>query len=225
MATTLNQLGATLINKMIQIEEHNTSLALVASQNSKDSQQLCSSIKSNQSEFVEIMQKLQSIQIETKQKLSPEANPDVALTPLQQANIERSLFYLQQISDFFRVKFQKSVFSSSIDLLKGGNGLSVKQSMTHRKSLHSVRSEMILKRISRELLQPIREQYNTLYEKNCELQQQAMQLITEQRVQQTLNSKSQTVLKKTDRKQRSDFVRPTMKVKPIETPVVRKILA
>lgn len=182
---------------MTQIEEHSTSLELVATQNSINSQQLCTSIQSNQHEFVELMDKLKSIQSESKLKLNicSESNKTVSLTPLQQANIERSLFYLQQISDFFRVKFQKSVFSSSVDMLKVQKELlnPSANTLARRKSLYSVRSEIILKRISRELMQPIRQQYNEIYMKNFELQQRARQL-NDRRFKPIRKSRSQTTV-------------------------------
>lgn len=194
--TTVDQLGNKLCSQITQLEEHNNSLELVATNSTIESQQLCESIRSNQCDFVNLMEKLKKIQTESTFKIDP--NPDaktMALTPLQQANIERSLFYLQQISDFFRVKFQKSIFSSVTHLNPGGKALVSVNSMTRRKTLHSARSELILKRISRELMLPIREQYNEMYMKNVLLQEKANRL-NGLRFKQLRKSCSQTTISK-----------------------------
>lgn len=174
MVTCLNQLGSTLSNKITHIEHQNANIEFVATQTSKDSQQLCTSFKTNQHEFLELLGTLKSIQSKSNGIADSKMTH---LTPLQQANIERSLFYLQQINDLFCVKFKKTIFSSSVDLLKTQRDLiAAKKTNATRKSVYSVRSEMILKRISHELMQPIRDQYNEMYLKNLELSIKARQL-------------------------------------------------
>lgn len=84
------------------------------------------------------------------------------LTVMQQSNIDRSLFYLQHIAEYFRVRTGEA---SAID------GPAAVAAPGRRHTLRSPRSELILKRISRQLIQPIRMRYNAMYMRRERLDQ------------------------------------------------------
>lgn len=82
----------------------------------------------------------------------------LTLTQEQQINIERSLFYLEQIAEYFqkRVNDGHSLPEEKLCAVQS-------MGIARRSSPRSVRSDMILKRLSRELIQPIRKRYNDMY--------------------------------------------------------------
>lgn len=107
--------------------------------------------------------------------LQPSPSNAVNLTAEQHANIERSLFYLEQIADYFQKRLQarnddalNEVASGQDEKLCAVRSLAV----ARRSSPRSVRSDIILKRLSRELIQPIRKRYNGVYLMRAESQQQ-----------------------------------------------------
>lgn len=85
-----------------------------------------------------------------------------ALTSIQQANVERSLFYLQQIAKIYR-------FRTAEDRALDPTG--TKTIISRRRSIRSSRSELILKRISQQLIQPIGMRYNAICRQTAMSQQ------------------------------------------------------
>lgn len=87
------------------------------------------------------------------------------LTAMQLSNIDRSLFYLQHIAEYFRVRTgdaSRAIDDPATVLAEPGRRHAIRR---------SPRSELILKRISRQLIQPIRMRYNAMCMRRARLEQ------------------------------------------------------
>lgn len=177
-----------MVNQLKELEKQNGNIKFEAEQRTKEKELLTDSIRSQQIEFGMLKKKLHYFE-----KLCSKTS--LELSPAQNANINRTLFYLGQVNDLLEDKYIADI---------GVNGKCSRQIIKSksRKSIRSIRSNMFIKKICREIFQPIRVRYNEMFVRNLLLGDYARRMNNRQRrYQYTHHSKSVKSLKPAQTKQ------------------------